>query len=116
MGRFTVRSDGLGGGGYHKHGNVNDDVELEQWKSDHISSLTYTTDESDVWRAHIALDHLHHRYAVPSVSSNPGCTSLPLTTQLPYNLYDPMHVDHIILHIEVTFGMRRNTRHFDDII
>lgn len=48
-----VRRDALGGGGGHHH--YGDD------KHDHVPSLCYEWDESEVWRAHQTLDHLQHR-------------------------------------------------------
>ena len=43
---------------HKKYGNDNDDDD----KANHVPSLTYTTDESDVWRGHTALDHFQRRY------------------------------------------------------
>ena len=44
----------MGGGGHPHHDHGSD-------KHDHVPSLSYQLDESEVWRAHQRLDHLQHR-------------------------------------------------------
>jgi hypothetical protein len=47
----SIRSDSMGGGAHgDRHGKVTN-----------LDSLTYVTDESDVWRASIASQHYQHR-------------------------------------------------------
>lgn len=49
----NIRRDSYGGGGeHHSEGKS---------KHDHVPSLCYQLDESQVWRAYQTLDHLHHR-------------------------------------------------------
>ncbi|KAL7559471.1 hypothetical protein ACA910_017485 [Epithemia clementina (nom. ined.)] len=41
--------------------HADNEEEEDDHKANHIPSLTYTTDESDVWRAHNALEHYQQR-------------------------------------------------------
>ena len=47
-----IRHDSLGSSGHHHSGLV---------QSKNFDSLTYVTDESDIWRASVATDHYRHR-------------------------------------------------------